>query len=423
MGYFSRWFGYSRHFARLPFYLAIILSIILFFHHLTLKFTLSNKESPNKIVIKLIGALLVTTAVSIIYNSQSIVTALYELRYYFLLFVLCLSINLYKPLPLTEDGFIRLIVAFSLAQIPVTAIQHSLVTFGDLRMSSTPLDAASGTFDNYGSLVFLQLIAIGMVLLYQLKRKTSVLLFNNYILIALLILPLLLSYSRSAMGFIIILVLLILLISLRDLLVKRNIPGLVKTLSLTVFFPIAIFTLFYFFFWQQHSDIGKVLNRMYIIEYFFRYPRPSIEARIEGVHGVMGRGRAVSESIQLVLRSPMGFLFGSGSGSTADASLLGTKGTLYQDYGPLAGIGRTQISKTIAEQGFIGLAILLLFFVTLWRQVRRSHRVNETLMIKDMYTVILISIITMGFYAKVLASSITMFVLAYFIALIQSKAK
>lgn len=423
MAYFSRWFGYSRHFARLPFYLAIILSINLLFHHLPLKFTLSNKESPNKIVIKLIGALLVTTAVSMIYNGQSIVTALYELRHYFLLFVLCLSINLYKPLPLTEDGFIRLIVAFSLAQIPVTAMQYSLVTFGGLRISSYPLDAASGTFDSYASLVFLQLIAIGMVLSYQLKRKTPVLLFNNYILIALLILPLLLSYSRSAMGFVIILVLLVLLMSLRDLLVKQNIPALVKTLTLTVFLPIAIFALFYFFFWQQHFDIEKQLNRRHVIEYFFRYPHPSIEARIEGVHGVMGRGRAVSEAIQLVLRSPMRFLFGSGSGSTAEASFLGTKGRFFQHYGPLAGIGRTQMSKTIVEQGFIGLAILLLFFVTLLRQVRRSHRVNETLMIKDMYTVILISIIMIGFYAKVLALPITMFVLAYFIALIQSKAR
>ena len=421
--FFSRWFGYSRHFGRLPFYLAIILSINLLLHYLPRKVTLSEMESTNKIVIKFIGALLLTSAVSMIYNDQSIVTALYDLRYYFLLLILYLAIKLYKPLPMTEVGFIRLIVVFSLVQIPVTAIQHFLVTIGGIRLSSSALDMASGTFGSYSSLLFLQLIAIGLVLNYQLKRKTPVLLFNNYILVVLLTIPLLLSYSRSAMGFIIVLILLVLLISLWDSLITRNIPGFVKTLSLTVFLPITIFALFYFFFWQNHFDIEKQLNPRHVTEYFFRYPRPSIEARIAGSHGVMGRGRTISEAIRLALRSPMQFLFGSGSGSTSEASFLGTKGTFFQNYGPFAGIGRTQISKTIAEQGFIGMAILLVFFVALFRQVRRSYRVYESLMIKDMYTIILISITIIGFYSRVLASPITIFVLAYFIALIQSKAR
>jgi O-antigen ligase len=117
----------------------------------------------------------------------------------------------------------------------------------------------------------------------------------------------------------------------------------------------------------------------------------------------------------------MQFLFGLGSGSTSEASFLGDRGNYYQRYGPLAGLGRTHISKTIAELGFVGLAVLLIFFITLLRQIRRVDRLHESFLATDIYMVILINILMMAFYTTVLVSSITMFVLGYFIALIQSK--
>jgi hypothetical protein len=324
-------------------------------------------------------------------------------------------------LAFTIEGFIRTLVTIGLIQIPFVILEHLLVTFTNINIwaGGSALDMCSGTFGGYPALVFYQIVAIGSVLTYQLKNgKPIIMPINNYILIISLIVPLLYSFSRSAMGFLISLCLIILL---RNMIQRQSSTGPIKTLSLIVCIPIIVSCLFYFFFWERHFDIREELNPNHVIEYFFRYPRPSIEARITEAHGVMGRARAVSESSRLVFRSPMQFLFGLGSGSTSEASFLGARGTYFQCYGPLAGLGRTQISKTIAELGFVGLGILLAFFITLLRQMRKVDRFHESLLATDIYMVILISILIVAFYAPVLASCITMFVLGYFIVLIQSK--
>lgn len=421
LGFFSRWFGFTRYLARLPFFVAILLSLKIGFDYTMNRLAISPNEKIVRIVFKFTILLVITATISTTYNQENIPLGLYELRHYFLLFVLVLSIYHYRPLAFTPKRFIRTLVTIGLIQIPFVILQHLLVTFTNINIwaGGSALDMCSGTFGGYPSLVFYQLVAIGSVLAYQLKNgKPIIIHINNYVLIIFLIVPLLFSFSRSAMGFLIILCLIILS---RNMIQRESTAGPIKTLSIIICLPITIFSLFYFFFWQQHFNIEKELNPNHVIEYFFRYPEPSIEARIKGSHGKMGRARAVSESIRLVLRSPMQFLFGLGSGSISEAGFLGTRGTFFQDYGPLAGIGRTQISKTIAELGFVGLAIILIFFITLLRQIRRVNRLHESLLATDIYLVILISILMMAFYTPVLASSITMFVLGYFIALIQSK--
>lgn len=421
LGFISRWFGVSRHLARLPFFLAILLSFNICFDCTLNRLRIYPNGKLIATVLKFTILLVITAIISTTYNQGNIPLGLYELRHYFLFFVLVLSIYHYRPLAFTIEGFIRTLVTIGLIQIPFVILEHLLVTFTNINIwaGGSALDMCSGTFGDYPALVFYQLVAIGSLLTYQLKNgKPIIMPINNYILIIFLIEPLLFSFSRSAMGFLIILCLIILL---RNMTQRESTTGPVKTLLLIVCLPIAIFSLFYFFFWERHFDIEKELNPNHVIEYFSRYPRPSIEARIEGSHGVMGRARAVSKAIQLVLRSPMQFLFGLGSGSTSEASFLGDRGSYYQRYGPLAGLGRTHVSKTIAELGFVGLAVLLIFFITLLRQIRRVNRLHESLLAIDIYLVILISILMMAFYTPVLASSITMFVLGYFIALIQSK--
>lgn len=422
LGFFSRWFDVTRYLARLPFFVAILLSLKIGFDYTMNSLAISTNEKIVRIVFKFTILLFITAIISTTYNHENISLGLYELRYYFLFVVLVFCIYNYRPLAFTIEGFIRTLVTIGLLQIPFVILQHLLVTFTDINIwaGSSALDMCSGTFGGYPSLVFYQLVAIGSVLTYQLKNGRPIIIpINNYILIIFLMVPLLFSFSRSAMGFLIILCLIILL---RNMIQRQSTTGAIKTLSIIICLPITIFSLFYFFFWQQHFDIEKELNPNHVIEYFFRYPEPSIEARIKGSHGKMGRARAVNESIRLVFRSPMQFLFGLGSGSTSEASFLGTKGNYYQRYGPLAGLGRTHISKTIAELGFVGLAILLIFFVTLLRQTRNVNKFHKSVMVNDIYMVIFISILMMAFYTTVLSSSITMFVLGYFIAFMQSKS-
>jgi hypothetical protein len=421
LGFFSRWFDVTRYLARLPFLVAILLSVKIGCDYTMNRLGISLNEKIVRIVFKFTILLVITATISTTYNQENIPLGLYELRHYFLLFVLVLSIYHYRPLAFTIEGFIRTLVTIGLIQIPFVIIEHLLITFTNINIwaGRSALDMCSGTFGGYPALVFYQLVAIGSVLTYQLKNgKPIIMPINNYILIIFLIVPLLFSFSRSAMGFLIILCLIILL---RNMTQRESTTGPVKTLLLIVCLPIAIFSLFYFFFWERHFDIEKELNPNHVIEYFSRYSRPSIEARIKGEHGVMGRARAVTESCRLVFRTPMQFLFGLGSGSTSEASFLGDRGNYYQRYGPLAGLGRTHISKTIAELGFVGLAVLLIFFITLLRQIRRVDRLHESFLATDIYMVILINILMMAFYTTVLVSSITMFVLGYFIALIQSK--
>jgi len=417
LGFFSRWFDLTRYLARLPFFLAILLTFNLSIDYVMDRFAISDNERIIKIAIKFIIFLIVTAIISITYNNESLVLGLYELRHYFLLFVLSLTIHHYKPLPFTEKGFIQFLVAIGLIQIPFTIIQYSAVTFASVRLGGSALDISSGTFAGYPSLVFFQMIAVGLVLVYQFRKRTPILRINNYILMFFLIIPLLLSYSRSAMGFVIILSLIILI---RQIFYSKSFSHFSRTLALLLCIPIIIFLSFYHFFWKQHFIIEKQLNPAYMKEYFFRYPKPSIEVSIHKSHGVMGRGRALTESVRLVCASPMTILFGLGAGSTSDASLLGAKGRYYQRYGPLAGIGRTQIARIITELGLVGLSIFLAFFITLFRQARKVSKFDERLLATDIYTVIFISILMIVFYAPIFASSITIFILAYFIAFIQS---
>lgn len=417
LGFFSRWFEVTRYLARLPFFLAILLSFRLGVDYTVNRFAISENNKVIQIVIKFIVFLLITSIISITCNNESFALGLYDLRYYFLLVVLLLTIYRYNVLPFTEKGFVQFLVAIGLIQIPFTIIQYSAVTFASVRLGGSALDMSSGTFASYPSLVFFQMIAIGLVLVYQFRKRTPILKTNNYILIFFLTIPLLLSYSRSAMGFVIILSLIILT---RLLFYSKSFSHFSLNLVALICIPIIIFLFFYHFFWQQHFDLRKQLNPRFVKEYFFRYAKPSLQTQMREKHGVMGRGRAVVESMRLISKFPLSVLFGLGSGSTSEAELLGLKGTYYQDYGPLAGLGRTQISKIIAELGFVGLAIFLTFFIALLRQARGVSRFDKTLLATDIYIVIFISILMISFYTRLLASCITSFVLAYYIAFIQS---
>ena len=184
-GFFSRWFDVTRYLARLPFLVAILLSVKIGCDYTMNRLGISLNEKIVRIVFKFTILLVITATISTTYNQENISLGLYDLRYYFLLFVLVLSIYHYRPLVFTIEGFIRILVTIGLIQIPFVITEHLLVTFTNINIlaGSSALDMASGTFGGYPELVFCQIVAIGAVLTYQLRNgKPIIMPINNYIL-------------------------------------------------------------------------------------------------------------------------------------------------------------------------------------------------------------------------------------------------
>ncbi len=416
LGFFSRWFDISRYLARLPFFLSMLLSVRLCADLAFHRFAVSNNLKIIKLVLRFFIFLLAIAVLSILYNEESLGLGLYELRYYLLLVALCLAIYYYKPLPLNEERFIKLLLIIGLIQIPFTAIQYSLVQFFGLRLAQSALDMSSGTFSGYPSLVFFQCIVISITLIYQFRNRRPIFYkLNNYLLILLLIIPLVLSFSRTAMGFVTII---IITISLKQIYSQPNFMYRLRLIVSMVVLTVIVILGFYNFFWKQHG-YEQQLSSDYILDYFLREPKlqPNINPLVQG-HPVMGRGTAVIEAIRLITTNKA-TLIGVGSGGVSHALFLNEGGKYFQKYGPLAGVGRTQISKITAELGLIGLAIFIIFFLKVQRQLRIICKNHKEFLIKDIYMMIIITLFMLSFYTPIFAANITILLLAYFLALTQ----
>ena len=406
LGFFSRWFGATRTIARFPYFLSILLCIKLCIDYFSFKISAPRNIKPLKIILRFIAILIFISVISLFYSNQSIAMVIFELRYYFLLLVLYLSIYYYLPLPMEDEMVIKSLVILGLIQIPFTAIQYSAVMFWDVHLSTSPLDFSSGTFSNYTALVFLQCVNIGLVLLYQLRRNHPLLILNNYFLILLLMVPLLLSNSRSAMGLVLVLSMSVIL---RQAYVKRDFVFFLRSFALMIFLSIATFALFYFLFYRIHG-FDEQLNIGYIVEYFFR-PHDT-----EDYNYRMARGTSILVAIKLISKSFTTMIFGVGSGSFSETSLLGVRGQHLQEFGLLAGLERMQISKTLVEYGLMGIINFFIFFLCIFKHAKMVAKYYSESLLLDIYIVILISILLLFFYAPVFNANIVLLVIAYYIA-------
>jgi hypothetical protein len=180
-----------------------------------------------------------------------------------------------------------------------------------------------------------------------------------------------------------------------------------------------IIFLFYRFFWQTHFRIEEELNPTHVIEYFFRDPSSDYQAYLRSGATVMGRGKAVTESFRLISGSFKSFLFGFGSGSTSKSEFLDLRGKHFYEYGPEAGLGRTQYSKIMAEYGFIGFLLFISFFIYILRKSKKVKKVSNENLSYDLYFVLLINIGLLSFYGPLLQSSISLLILACLIGISQ----
>jgi len=415
-GFFSRWFGLSRYFPRIPFFLSILLGFKIILDFSLRKIAITQKTRAIKILLNFFMLLFTITSVSMLYNDGSITLSLYELRYYLLLVVLCLGIYFYKPLPVDEHSFIKFIVILGLVQIPFAVVQHASVSLMGMRLSQTGLDIVSGTFATYLSLVFFQCVAMGLTLTYQLKVKRPILKVNNYILIVLFAIPLVLSFARAAMVFVVVSLTLAFLWQFYS---QKSFIYVWRTIVPIALLFIVVVALFYQFFWQQHYKIREQLDIDFAIEYSFREPQSYMFYKAGG-YALMGRARALTESISLISQSLPRFLLGLGPGSASEANLLGEKGKYFYEYGPFAGLGRTQASKTITEYGFLGVMTFIALFSLLLKEVKKAKALFKFNLGMDIYFIILVNIIMLSFYARILNAAIALFILAYFIAITQN---
>jgi hypothetical protein len=407
-GWFTRYFGSTDYLGRIIYFFALLLAARILVDFITQQIEVQRHEKISHSILLFIFGFTTLIAVSNIYNQESFILGFYELRYYFIMVTLFFAIYYYSVLPVSLESFIIFFICIGILQIPFAIIQFALAGGGTYRT----LDSVTGTFSSYYSLVFITLLDIGLLLNYKMESNQNLFRFNSYYLVFLLIIPLLLSKSRTGTGLVLFMIALAYMwASIRK---KTNI-SLIKGTVLMILFTFLVGSLFYNFFWKPRYDIKTQFSLGYIYSYFMR------ESRIlkPGVVDSMGRARSVQEASKLISRNFLTMLLGRGSGSVSDASLLGMHGRYYSDFGPLVGIGRTQVSKVIAENGLIGLFLFSYLFFSIWKSTKLVER--EKGKFGTSFIIILITILILSLYGPILQSPISALGLSYFFALVQTE--
>ena len=408
LGFFSRWLGAPKMIGRFPYVIALVLSIRISIgfacrkhHQIHL-----NKAIVNVLIFSL--SFFFIFLFSNTYNAESILLGLYELRYYFLLLTLTFSIWLYIPVNTSLEGLIKPFVIVSLVQLPFTIVQYITVQIFEIRLSYSALDMVSGTFSGYPQLVLLQSITMGLVLSYHLSTRKNIIRMNNYLLMLFIFTPLLLSFSRSS----IVCVLLSVSIALMGQIFKKSKPTtFIKNIALMVLIPFVVVSFFYTFFWQQH-DFSNQLNTGYVSEYFLRDPLLEHNPYSLAEDPRMGRGRSVIESVKLALQNPVTLFAGLGSGAVSIALFLGSEGHHYQEFGSLAGIGRTQFSKTMAETGIFGILTIICYLLSMLILAKKVAQKQLTPYSNPFIILVAITGI-MTLYTRIFEFNITLLIFAY----------
>jgi O-antigen ligase len=175
-----------------------------------------------------------------------------------------------------------------------------------------------------------------------------------------------------------------------------------------------IFLFLSFEFFYSHHRFSDQLSVDYVIDYYMQDAK-NLRDYQKGAHAVMGRGRAVVEAINLISNNIYNFLIGMGSGSSSEASFIGTKGKYYFEYGPMAGIGRVQFSKLIVELGFIGTFLVLFFFVKVF--IRSKQKIQNKGLTNNIFIDLLFILFLNATYSPILNTEITMLIVGFLIVI------
>jgi hypothetical protein len=407
LGWLTRYAGSAPMYNRIGLVAMVLLATRLFIDILRGHIIILKADNILKYSLLLAMYVLFHTFLSNVYSGESIVLGLYNLRYYAHGLVICFA--LYGYYDLKVYSFVKFCVLLGIIQIPASIIKYIFAGSG-FRIT---LDSVTGTFSSYGELVACQMFAIILVLFFKVTENRNIFRLNGYLLPIALIVPLLLSKSRAATGFILLSVLYILLVSWRKMgfrvLLRGSIPMLLILASIVM--------LFYYYFWLPSYDIEEQLSTGYLSRYFSRGPR--IVVTSEGrMHLGMGRISQITTAISLVSKSPMTAAFGLGSGATSESIALGIQGQHYGEWGIYTGLGSTELSKIISEFGFLGAIAVLTFFFGVYRTMRLNLHHDKGILI-PIFAGLCFVILALSWYTFTLSSYFMPVLFGYFLALVQ----
>jgi hypothetical protein len=412
--WFVRYYGAPQILSRATLVIVGLLSVRILMHFLLKKPSIRAENGQLMPLVFLACFILMLTLISNLYNEESLLLGFYSLRYYYVGFTLTFGLYLYCEKYLSIEAFKKGLVWLALIQLPMSIVKYIVAGGG----STNTLDSVSGTFGVYGELVICQVVAIGIVLTDKfIRRVNTIPSVNAYLILVMLIIPLLLSKSRSASLFVMLIVLYVLIYSVFK---RRNLVSALKLVSLTSLIFMTFASLFYIFFWQSGDyNLDDYVNPEYVFEYYMREPLMDRKRLSLGMDPTMGRFRAVYTAWNITQQDLVHAIIGYGAGSGSEASFLGANGQLFQESGPLAGVSRNQYSKTILEFGLLGLLGIIFFFYTIGKRIKYISGAGYELRI--VYSVILAVLAVLSVYSITLESYLFAFIIAYLIAVSHSE--
>lgn len=351
IGYVERYYivlpFYLRWFPQLFLALALVLSILQ-------KRTIikSNYQMVPKPMIWMGIFYILLIVISLFVNSSSFLSALWSLRGLLLIYgsIIVHRLNFSKQ---GQERFMRILVVFGLAVIPVTLFQR-LVIVPSRPYQSSVFDMVTGLFASYNDLVHFQIFCIIAVTSWWIHGR-KLLRVSPMVLIGALFFPLVISYSKAAPLYFFMTMVFVFWLCRKRFSHK----------TLAALFVIAILgilgTLFFDLLFQATGGPYSIVGDLYTIEGAVDY----LLSENATTEGGLQRGAALLFNYQLIQKVPHGLFIGLGPGSFSTARIGGATGYMFEMY-PNLYLNFSSLTTTLGELGFLGITITIFLLASIY---------------------------------------------------------
>lgn len=403
-----------RFFIWLPFFISGFIFIILLLQLIASKRINKLKipvNSPLGYLLSFLLMIAVVAGISMVLNHVPVMTTLFGIRYFIMMGLFTIIFIFYNCPVLTILNFSRVICFLALLQMPVTLTQRLFIIFSELKYMGDIHDLVTGTFSTYPTLVFIQLLAMGLCCMYWMRTR-KVLVGKSFILLVFgLYLPLLLSGSRASFLF----------VGLLGVVISYKFFHVVirklHYITILIFLLVIAFAVGYGKI-HQH-DYSRSLKEEYswgnIINQGLFYQRYTSTGG--GEIEELGRGTSIIFAWNLIKNQWTEMFFGLGSGNTQKSQSLGRSGKLYIKYQYVIFI-RNQVARTLTEFGIAGIALIFYLFWGIRKSIKTTivDSRPETIFLKDSFFILIVICLILSIYYPLLEEIPVVVTFAYFIA-------
>ncbi len=381
IGYINRYFVSSPLLKWIPFGV-----VFLCFIAIVLRQMFSGKMLiPGKLVPFFLSIFFISV-ISLLFNHISAEPALFSGLGLFAYFFLATVFN-YKKYTLTTYRFLKILVVFGSINIGVSFFQRLfLVTL--MHKSS---DMVAGLFSTDGQFTIYQLFCLIIVLVYTFFDKRMFQQISNLKLAVLLMISLAISGNVAFVFFLPLAFFAIFLF-----VEKKKFFRKFRALFGIFVFIIGVVILFSLLYSTENQNKNKVQDDdlftllsdpEFIKQNLFGsdYTRNTIYDK----NGGLRRGASILFTYNLVSGSFGNLILGRGPGSTSETTLPGAEGSLDKRFKGL-NLTRTSYSFIIAELGFSGILIAVLFLSVLFFWKSKADESNAESVIRKSLVVVLI---------------------------------